>query len=124
MRSCLFCLMCAMIVGCSSETPPLENKTNSDLARETLDTALNTWQKGENFNSLTTRSPSIFINDEDWRRGKKLTKFEVGEGKLIGLGIQFPVTLSMSDSAGKATQRKVKFRVYTEPKLSIARDDA
>lgn len=107
------------LAGCGSDVPVASAE---DKARETLDLALTSWQKGMTVEQVKNASPSIVISDPKWSRGDALKKYEVaGPGKPSGSEREFTVDLWLSDAQGKETREQVVFRVGTNPILTVFR---
>jgi len=115
----LFGFVAGGTIGCAGDAP-LENKTDSAAALNALETAMASWKRGDEPESLRSLQPPIIAIDDDWFKGQKLTKFEIGPGKPVGLGMQFTVALTFD---GRPAVRKIKYRVQTDP-VAISRDDS
>lgn len=106
--------------GCGGGSVPIPS--DQTQARQTLDSALESWKKGETVEAMKTASPSILVSDSKWERGAKLSKFEVqGEGKPSGAERAFTVDLWLADSKGKETKEQVVYKVGTNPILTVFR---
>ncbi len=74
--------VCLNLTGCGG------SKTYTPTAagaKDTLNRALTSWQKGEKPNALESASPPINVGISDWQSGKVLEKFEiVGEEAAPG----------------------------------------
>jgi hypothetical protein len=113
-------LAAAALCGCGGTPAP--ESASQDQARQTLDQALTGWQKGETVEGMKKASPSILVADPKWERGVALKKFEVtGEGKPAGAERVFPVTLWLTDPAGKEVTENVDYKVGTNPILTVFR---
>ncbi|MFO0950128.1 MAG: hypothetical protein U0835_27500 [Isosphaeraceae bacterium] len=92
-------------------------------AREALNTALESWKKGEPIDALKTASPPIVAQDFDWMGGQKLVGFEVtGEGKDDDANLRIPVRLTLRTPQGKEVKKSVSYVVGTSPSLTVFRD--
>ncbi len=110
------------LVGCGSggyRTPPLD----AALARDTLETVLENWKNGEKSDSLQESSPPIIAQDIDWFNGVQLLDYQVlDEGHEIDGNLVEKVILTLPDSRGGKTQKKVTYLVTTSPSLTVLRD--
>ena len=122
------CLMIAAILcpfalaGCGSgpyESAPV----NPEVARETLNAALESWKEGATIESLKADSPSIVVQDFDWSGGAKLLDYEVlDDGKPESANLVARVKLSLEDKEGTKSERTVTYLVGTAPVLTVFRD--
>ncbi len=119
-RRLAFALALIALVGCGGSDVPVA--TTEDKARETLDLALTSWQKGMTVDQMKAATPSIAIRDPKWSRGDTLKKYEVtGPGKPSASERQFTVILWLADADGKETREQVTFLVGTDPVLTVFR---
>lgn len=108
------------LAGCGGSDVPVA--APEDRARETLDLALGSWQKGMTVEQMKGHDPPIVISDPKWSRGDALTKYEVtGPGKPSGSEREYAVTLWLVDAKGKEAREHVTFRVGTNPILTVFR---
>ena len=78
---------------------------NLDAAKQTLERALTSWQKGETLEGVEKASPPIKVSDPKWESGDKLTKFELqGPGSPKGGQQAFEVMLWLTNAKGKQTK--------------------
>ena len=112
----------AFIIGCNAPKP-LENETNPAVAMSSLQSGLSTWHQGEQAATLSTRTPPIQFSDDDWVKGRKLEKFEMGALTPVGIGMRVPVTLTLRENNGALKVRKIHYRIYTSPAIAIGRDE-
>jgi hypothetical protein len=109
-----------VLAGCSGS--PAAPAPDQDAAKQTLERALSSWQKGETVDGLAKASPSIKVSEPNWERGDKLTKFELqGSGKPKGGQRAFQVTLWLSNAKGKKTKEMVEYRVGNDPLETVTR---
>lgn len=94
-----------------------------DFASETVQTALETWKKGEKSDSLKSRSAPIDFHDDDWKKGAKLVSYEMKQtyDPRDGSSPRCAVVLTM-ELRGRRVQREVTYEVHTKPKVLVARD--
>jgi hypothetical protein len=108
-----------LLAGCGATVP---HAADVDAARQTLEVALSSWQKGETLEALKTATPSVVVSDRKWSRGDKLTKLELNDlGKPAGTGRAFHVTLWVTDAKGKATKEVAEYSVTTDPVRTVLR---
>jgi len=122
LRCCLVFAVPVLIVlpGCGGT--PAAPAPDHDAAKQTLERALSSWQKGETVLGVEQASPSIKVSDPKWERGDKLTKFELqGTGKPKGGQRAFQVTLWLSNAKGKKTKELAEYRVGTDPLETVTR---
>lgn len=94
-----------------------------ELARESLRTVLDSWKRGDDLASLRQASPSITVQDLDWKSGYKLLDYEiVGDGKYDDANLLCPVKLKMQDPKGNAVTREVTYMVGTDPVITVFRE--
>lgn len=108
------------LVGCGKTAAPVVADQNR--ARALLDSTLSSWQKGETVESLKKANPAVHVEEEKWKRGDKLTKFQIeGEGKESGAERAFTVNLWLTDAKGAESQQQVVYKVGTAPILTVFR---
>ncbi|WP_435010901.1 hypothetical protein P12x_002191 [Tundrisphaera lichenicola] len=108
------------LFGCSEGSAPAV--ADQDRARQTLDSALESWKKGETVERMKEASPAIVISDPKWGSGAMLKRFEVeGEGKPSGAERAFTVTLWLANRDGKESREQVVYKVGTDPILTVFR---
>jgi hypothetical protein len=116
-------LLCTLIsAGCGSR--PYESApVNADIARDTLNAALESWKEGASLESLKADSPSIVVQDFDWAGGSKLLDYEVlDDGKPESANLVARVKLSLEDKQGAKSEKTVTYLVGTAPALTVFRD--
>jgi hypothetical protein len=116
-----FLVICACaVLGCSSR--PRNAPVNADKAREALQTALESWKRGDKIDALQNASPAIYVIDPQWEAGAVLKDFRiVGEGKEQAALLTCPVVLTIRNQMGQETQKEVNFMISTAPHLTVAR---
>jgi hypothetical protein len=111
-----------LIVLSGCESIPAPPPPNLDEAKQTLEQALTSWQKGETLESVEKASPPIKVSDPKWESGNKLTKFELqGPGSPKGGQQAFEVMLWLTNAKGKQTKERVEYRVSTNPVGTVTR---
>jgi hypothetical protein len=94
------------------------------VARQALEKALSQWQAGQTAESLAAASPQVYVNDFDWKDGRKLKQFQVaGPTEEVGLQVRLPVALDVEQATGQVVRSQVSYSVSTSPVVSIVRDD-
>jgi hypothetical protein len=89
-------------------------------AREALQKSLDTWKAGKPSSSLVGEKPSIDAVDFEWKAGKVLTDFAIGE-ESPGQGTQtLSATLTIK---GVEAPRKVQYMVLGLDPVRIYRDE-
>jgi hypothetical protein len=95
-----------------------------ESARPALEAALEAWKAGLTADALRAQSPAVNLLDDDFARGRKLVGYKIeGDGKPMGTGMRYDVSLTLQDGAKPSATRKVAYRVVTEPNISISRED-
>jgi hypothetical protein len=93
------------------------------LARDALNTALESWKKGEAIDALKSGSPPIVAQDFDWMAGHRLIRYEVtGDGKDDDANLRIPVILTLRTAQGKEVKKSVSYVVGTSPALTVFRE--
>jgi hypothetical protein len=118
--ACLAAVALAVSPGCS-DAPP--KPADPAQAKQFLSSALDAWKEGGKPADLSGKTPSIHVLDRDWSGGAKVTEFTVEDGKPLGAGIQYPVSLTLQTPAGKTAKKRVVYVVNTGDVVSIARQD-
>jgi hypothetical protein len=122
LRCCLAVAVPVLIVLSGCGGAPAAPAPDQDAAKQTLERALSSWQKGDTVDGLAKASPSIKVSEPNWERGDKLTKFELqGSGKPKGGQRAFQVTLWLSNTEGKKTKEMVEYRVATDQSETVTR---
>ena len=118
--SSLAAVVLAVSPGCSQSPPAAADPA---AAREFLSSALDSWKGGGKPTDLSTKKPPVHVLDRDWSGGSKVTAYELEEGRPLGAGIQYPVSLTLQNAAGKTAKKRVVYVVNTGEVVSIARQD-
>jgi hypothetical protein len=125
MKSCSLIAMflgAFAVAGCGSG-PYKSAPVNPDIARDTLNSAMESWKSGETIESLKADSPSIVVQDLDWSAGAKLLDYEVlDDGKPESANLVARVKLSLEDQDGATSEKTVTYLVGTAPVLTVFRD--
>lgn len=117
----VFAASIMLMPGCGG--PPRAKPVDAELARTTLTKVLNHWKKGGKQEDLQGEVPQIFVNDFDWPLGIQLTDYEIlGDGQALDANLYAEVMLHLKDDAGNTEDKKVKYCIGTDPKLTVHRD--
>jgi hypothetical protein len=113
-----------LLAGCGERNVSMPAAANADVARQALEKALTHWQAGQTADKLAAAEPKTYVNDYDWRDGRKLKQFQVaGPAEEVGLQVRLPVALDVEYSAGQVVRSQVSYSISTTPVVSIVRDD-
>jgi hypothetical protein len=105
--------------GCGGSLGP---DSDRDVADKALRTALEAWQNGKSQDSLEKEKPSIIMNEDDWRTGKRLIEFKIDECKMSGRQVRCRVWLKLQEKDGKNAERNAVYIIDTTPRIVIVRD--
>ena len=96
---------------------------NVQLAKDSLHKTLESWKKGDDQAALKMESPSITVQDLDWKSGYKLLDYEIiGDGKYDDANLLCPVKLRLVDPQGNEVTRQVTYMVGTDPIITVFRE--
>jgi hypothetical protein len=119
-RAALVILGLCLLQGCSRGLGP---KADLDEAGPALRTALDAWKNGSSQQDLANQSPSIIMNEDDWREGKRLLDYKMDEaGSMFGRQVVWWVQLKLQDKSSKTEDSRAKYVIDTTPRLVIVRD--
>jgi hypothetical protein len=120
MRVVFIALCLCLLGGCGPK--PAEN-VNPDEAGPALRTALEAWKSGKSQQDLADQVPSIIMNEDDWRTGKRLLDFQIDEkGSVSGRQVVWKAQLKLQDKDGKPTESKATYVIDTIPQIVIVRN--
>jgi hypothetical protein len=111
-------LIC-FLLGCG------QRAENADLeqAEPALRTALEAWKGGKSQEDLAGQTPSILMNEDDWRVGKRLLDFKMDDqGALSGRQVVWHAQIKLQDNSGKTEDRRATYVIDTTPRIVIVRD--
>ena len=115
----VFAIMGALGTGCS---PGGSSPVNANKARDTLRTALESWKKGDSAKALESASPPIYIIDQEWLDGAKLTDYQiVDDGEEKDAHLFCKVKLTVRGANGQEVKRDVTYIISTAPNLTVSR---
>ena len=119
-RSALFLtLALCLLNGCGGGLGP---DADSDTGGKALETALDAWKNGKSQDELAKASPSIIMNEDEWRVGKHLLEFKVEESAMAGRQLRSRVRIKLQDKDGKTHEQKAIYIIDTTPRIVIVRD--
>jgi hypothetical protein len=107
----------AALAGCGGGSAPLPSTV---VARQALRTSLDAWKAGKAASSLAKEKPSIEVVDFEWKAGKVLSDYVLGQ-EASGQGVQ---TLSASITIkGEPGPKEVKYMVLGLDPTRTFRDE-
>ncbi len=109
-------LLALTFTGCTSRLPP---PTDPAEARAALQTALDTWKRGEALETLTERTPPIQFADLQWESGARLLKYEIAAAEQRGLGMRITVKMSLEAKGGQRRDTTTVYTAETQPRIVI-----
>lgn len=94
---------------------------SADKARQILQTALESWKKGDKVDALQGANPPIYVIDTDWQSGVVLKDFKlVNDGEAKDAQLYCPVKLTVKEG-GRDVEREVIYMISTAPNQTVAR---
>jgi hypothetical protein len=118
------------LVGCVAVLTPLGGcnqgarslMLDQDVARQSLETFLKSWQEGKAPADLKNATPAIIVGDADWEAGKKLVEYKrLPEEKSDGTNLHMVAELTLRRADGNLSKRKINYVVGTSPVITIFR---
>lgn len=117
-------LLLIAATGCGPRNVAMPPKASAEEAQAALEKALAHWQAGQTPETLASADPKTYVNDYDWRDGRKLRQFQLaGPAEAIGLQVRLPVALDVEHDQGQVVRSQVSYSISTTPVVSIVRDD-
>lgn len=113
-------LALALLPGCGQRGPGAD--ADADAGEKALLTALEAWKGGKSQQDLEKGSPSIIMNEDDWRNGKRLLEFKVVESSMDGRQVRRKVQIKLQDKDGNTVDRNATYIIDTTPRIVIVRD--
>jgi hypothetical protein len=105
------------LAGCGGGSAPLPSTV---AVRQALQASLDAWKAGKPASSLSESKPSIEFVDFEWKAGKVLSEYTLGE-ETPGQGTQtVAATLTLK---GDPAARKVQYMVLGLEPIRIYRDE-
>jgi hypothetical protein len=93
-----------------------------EAARAALASALDAWKAGRNAEDMRIHSPEVVVGDRDWKQGRRLVAYEIGQGKFDGKNLRVPVTVTLAVPPRGNRKFVVSYIVGTQPVVTIFRD--
>jgi hypothetical protein len=118
-RRILFITLLCWLPGCGGGLGPDADSVTADKA---LQTALEAWKSGKSPADLEKGRPSIIMNEDDWRMGKRLLDFKMDKGSLSGRQVRCRARLKLKDRDDKTIDREAVYIIDTTPRIVIVRD--
>jgi hypothetical protein len=106
--------------GCGGRK--LAPNSDVDAADQALRTALEAWKSGKSQTELEAGQPSILMNEDDWRVGKRLLEFKMEPSGLSGRQVRCKVHIKLQDKDQKPAERDAVYIIDTIPRIVIVRD--
>jgi hypothetical protein len=97
-----------------------------ESSREALVAFLDGWIQNRTPQDFAEGSPAIIVQDDDLNRGARLLDYQIeGECRARGTGYSYSVKLTLLDTNGSQSPRKIKvaYTAVSEPKFAITRED-
>jgi hypothetical protein len=115
-----FLILATLLSGCSGKNPVYSVRT--DVASDTLKSALDAWKAGKTPADLQYASPAITVQDMDWSGESKLIGYEIQPGaESVDANLIAKVKLSIETRNGKKEDKTVTYMVGTDPALTVFR---
>jgi hypothetical protein len=121
MKRLLLVALCLCFIPACGKGPAAPADVNQ--AGSALQTALDAWKSGKSQKDLAEQNPSIIMNEDDWRVGKRLIHFEIKDaGVLTGRQVVSKVQIQLEDKDGKKEDCNATYVIDTTPRIVIVRD--
>ena len=118
--SLLIVLSFSVLQGCGKGRT---EDADPNQAGPALRTALAAWQSGKTQQELVDQKPSILMNEDDWRVGKRLLEFKMEEtSTMFGRQVRWRAQIKLQDKNGKTEERTATYIIDTTPRIVIVRD--
>jgi hypothetical protein len=113
----LFLIAPVALAGCGDSPAPLPSNAAS---RQALQASLDAWKAGKPASTLAAAKPSIEVVDFEWKAGKLLTDYAIGD-ETPGQGNQtISATLTLK---GEPAAKSVQYMVLGLDPIRIYRDE-
>jgi hypothetical protein len=117
----VICGVVTLVAGCGGNRP---QPADRGVAREILQTALESWKKGVTPTALQERDPSITVADREWAKGTRLLDYEVDDkDQLFGADLRCTVRLTLDGARGQPRKKKATYSVGTNQTFTVVRED-
>lgn len=117
MTAALLLCCCA----CSDAYSPEAHRVNPDAALSTLKSVLNGWIAGESPDSFQQKTPSIVVQDMQWKAGARLDAFEILSTEAVDANLRCRVKLSLNVPEQGEVEETAMYLVGTSPVLTVFR---
>ncbi len=112
-----------LFAGCGGRGE-IRPEGDTATAKSALSSALDAWKAGETPNDLQSRSPVVWMGDEDWKAGRGLAAYEIdGEPELNGSHWRVYAKLTVSQDGKTSPPERVCYAVTLGDAVSIIRSD-
>lgn len=122
MRQRLIPSLLLCLAGCALSFAPIDEHYDSDLALETLNSALEAWKEG-NVKVLISLDSPIRFTDDDLFAGFRLVDYEMIPPTVIRPFQNVPVTLTLVKGNGSPVERAAVYQISLEPDRAVLRSD-
>lgn len=112
-------LSVGLLQGCGRG---LDKDADPEEGVKALHAALAAWKDGKTQAEVEALTPSILVNDDDWRTGKRLLAFKVEESGLSGRQVRCRARIKLGGKDGKTVEQWATYIIDTTPRLVIVRD--
>jgi hypothetical protein len=107
-----------VFAGCGSSGVP----ATEEAARAALASALDAWKSGRKVEEMRGQSPEVIVRDTDWKLGRRLVGYEIGQGTFDGKSLRVPVTLTIALPSRSSRKLVAHYIVGTKPVVTVFRD--
>ena len=112
-------LALCFVAGCGRGLDPAADPAEAEKA---LRTALEAWKSGKSPEDLQKQQPSVVMNEDDWRMGKRLLDFQMEKGSLSGRQVRCRVRIKLLNKDDTTVDREAVYIIDTTPRIVIVRD--
>lgn len=114
-------LLCLLASGCQRGHGFKQAELNR--ARELLESALESWKKGEMPEKLRARPEPIEFAEEGLKSGLRLLDYQILDCKYTDAEMmRFSVKLTVQDRRGRRQERQATYAVALKSPIAIGRD--
>jgi hypothetical protein len=116
--------ICLLLPGCGGQESVPAQASTPDAAQQALTVALDAWKSGADTQSLAKQTTALYVGDEDWSRGMRLTDYSlVDTGEQFGTSVRFIVDLQLAAANGSQARKRARYVVALDPVQTVMRDD-